>query len=319
MLNFTKAFPRRVARNPVDQELGFGKNLTTQGRMMNPDGSFNVQRDPNGLWDNTYYHLMTISWGMFFFGVFCGYILINLVFATLYLLVGVDELTGMKDGGTMENLMTAFYFSTQTLTTVGYGAISPHGFTANLLASLESFIGLLSFALISGLLYGRFSRPKAKIIFSKNLLVSPFQEGQAMMFRMTNTRRSELIETEVKALVAINQTDDSGNVFRAFFPMPLQVDKISFFSLSWTLVHAINDDSPFFGFSEEDLLESNAEVLVLVKGTDEANQQLVHTRISYTAEEVVWNARFKPVIRRNKRGIPQVITQMIGDYELLET
>jgi inward rectifier potassium channel len=188
----------------------------------------------------------------------------------------------------------------------------------NMLASFESFLGLLTFALISGLLYGRFSRPEARIVFSEKMIVAPYREGRGLMFRMANARRSELIETEVQILLAFNQRDDaSGSVERRFFPLELEINKISFFSLSWTLVHALSETSPIYSFSHEDLLDAKAEVMVLVKGTDETNQQQVHARHSYTAEEIVWNARFRPVVARNAKGQPHLMTHKIGEHELM--
>jgi len=287
--------------------------------MMNPDGSFNVERQHLNRWDNTYFHLVTMPSWKFFLLVFCSYLFINVFFATIYLIIGTDQLQGMKEGDFWSDFYTAYFFSTQTLTTVGYGHISPSGWSANIVASLESFAGLLAFSLISGLLYGRFSRPSAKIVFSPNLLVAPYKVGQGMMFRMANARKSELVETEVRVIIAMNQADETNTVIRRFFPLPLEIDKISFFSLSWTVVHAIGEASPLAGLTASELIEANAEFLVFVKSTDEVNQQTVYTRRSYIAEEIVWNARFQPVISRNAKGVPYVQNSQIGLYEPLGT
>ena len=285
--------------------------------MMNPDGSFNVQRQHLNRWDNTYFHLVTMPSWKFFLLVFCSYLLINLFFATIYLIIGTDQLQGMKEGDFWSDIFTAYFFSTQTLTTVGYGHISPLGWGANIIASLESFAGLLAFALISGLLYGRFSRPSAKIVFSPNLLVAPYKGGQGMMLRMANARKSELIETEVRVIMALNQADETNTVIRRFFPLPLEIDKISFFSLSWTVVHHVTETSPLSGLTASELIDANAEFLIFVKSTDEVNQQTVYTRYSYIAEEIIWNARFRPVISRNAKGLPYVLNTQIGLYESL--
>lgn len=310
--------PRTIFTRPIDQELGFGKHLTTTGRMMNPDGSFNVERQPLSRWDNTYFHLVTMSWRRFISLVFLSYVFLNLLFSTIYLLIGLEQLDGVQPGSFYHNFVSAFFFSTQTLSTVGYGHISPIGWGANAVAALESFAGVLVFALISGLLYGRFSRPSAKIVFSANLLVAPYRDGKGLMLRMGNARKSELIETEVQIYVAMNQPDENGNLTRRFFDIPLEISRISFFSLSWTVVHAINDKSPLWGLSQQELQDSNAEFMVLVKGTDEANQQVVHARRSYISEEIVFNARFKPMIGRNAQGIPQVMVRQMGAYEIVE-
>jgi inward rectifier potassium channel len=316
MLNFVK-LPKKINSKPQERELGFGKAAVSEGRMMNIDGTFNVERERFGVWDNTYFALVTMPGWQFMLLVLSSFILFNTIFGITYCLIGMEHLDGTVPGTFMDNFRQAYFFSSQTLTTVGYGHVSPVGFLTNVVASLESFMGLLTFALISGLLYGRFSRPVARIVFSERMLAAPYKGGLAMMFRMVNARRSELIETEVQVILMINQADESGESYRRYFALPLEISKVSFFSLSWTIVHPLNEDSPIFGFSAQDLLDGNAEFLVLVKGTDEANQQTVHTKRSYTAEEVIWNARFKPVIARGKTGRPRVITNMIGDYELL--
>ncbi len=311
------ALLRYISNRQQSVELGFGKNIISGGRMMNADGSFNVERETVTPWDNTYYHLITMPWRYFFLLIFVAYLLLNALFALAYCALGEHGLQGVSVGDMYHEYLEAYFFSTQTLTTVGYGRVNPIGLVANLLSALESFTGLLAFALISGILYGRFSRPLAKIVFSENMLVSPYQNGQAFMFRMGNVRRSELLETEVQMLVAINQPDDDGNLVRRFFPLPLEFSKVTFFSMSWTIVHAFNEQSPLYGFTEKDLLESNAEFLILVKGIDETDQQLVHARRSYVANEVVWNARFRPVIGRNQRGMALVMNGQIGEFDLL--
>jgi inward rectifier potassium channel len=309
---------RKVKSKPLERELGFGRNVATEGRLMNPDGSFNVVRQHLNPWDNIYYYLITMPWSAFFLLTLGFFVLLNALFASVYYAIGVEYFNGITPGDGWHHFMQAFFFSSQTLTTVGYGHISPVGLTTSLLASFESFLGLLTFALVSGLLYGRFSRPRAHVIFSEKMLVAPYREGQGLMFRMGNARRSELIETEVQMLAAMNQRNDDGTVGRNFYPLELEISKVNFFSLSWTLVHALNEKSPLTQFSAQDLLDANTEIMVLVKGTDETNQQSVHTRHSYTADEIVWNARFRPVIARNKKGQPHMMTPQIGDYEVLE-
>lgn len=316
MLNLSK-MPRRVANRAPEKELGFGKTVTTATRMMNPDGTFNVERQSTGIWDNTYFNLVTMSWGKFVLLILTAFVLMNSVFSLLYCAIGIEHLSGVTPGGFFQNFAQAYFFSSQTLTTVGYGHISPNSLSANVLASFQSFLGLLSFALISGLLYGRFSRQRAKIVFSEKILVAPYRGGQGLMFRMGNARRSEILDADAQVVLAINQRTEEGSLERKFFPLKLEISHISFFSLSWTVVHPLDEHSPVYGFSPEELQGANAELLVMVKGMDEANHQNVNARHSYTADEIVWNARFRPVIGVNAKGQPRVLTRQIGAHEIV--
>ena len=309
---------RRITTRQYEGETGFGKNITSTGRLMHANGRFNVEREYVRIWDNTYFHLMTMSWGQFLATVFFAFMVMNVLFALVYCALGVEQLNGIRPGTWIENFSSAFFFSSQTLTTVGYGHVSPATVTASLVASLESFAGLLTFALISGLLYGRFSRPSAKVVFSDQMVIAPYRDGRGLMFRMINSRRSELIETEAQLIATLNERNEAGVLERKYFALPLEVSKISFFSLSWTVVHALDDKSPLVGFSYQDMLDSSLEVMVLVKGIEEANHQMVFARRSYVAEEIVWGAKFKPIIGRSRRGVPHVFTRSIGDYEAVD-
>lgn len=307
--------PRSITNKAPESELGFGRTITATDRLMNPDGSFNVERERITFWDNTYFDLVTMQWWKFVLFVLAAFVLMNSFFSLLYCMIGIENLSGVTPGSFFQNFAQAYFFSSQTLTTVGYGHISPQGMAANTLASFQSFLGLLSFALISGLLYGRFSRQRAKIIFSNNLLVAPYRGGNGLMFRMGNARRSEILDAEVQVVLAINQIVKENLVERKFYNLNLEINKVAFFSLSWTIVHGLDEKSPIYGFSREDLLEAGAEFMVMVKGMDEANHQTVNARRSYTAEEIVWNARFRPIISRNRKGRPYILTSRIGEYD----
>jgi inward rectifier potassium channel len=309
LLNTKKTGPPR--------ELGFGKYVTTNGRMMNADGSFNVRRQPVSRWDDTYYDLISMSPWQFLGWVVACYLTINIAFALLYVLLGIENLNGVTPGSFWDNFANAYFFSSQTLTTVGYGHISPRGLQTNIISAFESFSGLLFFALISGLLYGRFSRPVAKIVFSEKMLIAPFNGGKALMFRMGNVLKGELLETEAQVLFAINETQENGTQVRRFWNLELQLPKVTFFSLSWTVVHPLDDKSPISNLALKDFHEGKAEILVLIKAMEDSNQQIVHARRSYVADDIVENAKFKPIMDTTKEGFPLVITPKMGDYEVL--
>lgn len=311
---FKRIFPKNGF-----QELGFGTAAGTRPgeRMMNADGSMNIIRRNTLPFDNLYFHLIRMSWSSFFASVLLIFVFANTVFASIYCCIGIEQLAGAVSGSFWENFLQGYFFSSQTLTTVGYGAISPKGLGANIVASIESLAGLLSFALISGLMYGRFSRPRIHIEFSQNLLISPFREGQALMFRMVNARRSELIEVEAAVLMSYNETSDDGSVARRYIPLELQLKKITFFALTWTIVHPLDEKSPLAGRTPEEIEAIQPEFVVIVKGIDEAYEQQVHTRRSYIFEDIVWNARFKPFLMRDGRGRQTVLTEAIGDFEKL--
>jgi inward rectifier potassium channel len=187
----------------------------------------------------------------------------------------------------------AFYFSVQTFATIGYGQIGPNGFAANMVVTVEALVGVMYQAIATGLLFARFSRPTASVLFSRTAVVAPYGSGRALMFRIANRRRNEIIELEAQVLFSELRPDGGGGTVRRYTLLPLERNKVTFFPLSWTIVHPIDDGSPLAGRSHEDLERTEAEILVLLSGIDEAFEQTVHARSSYRADEIVWNARFR--------------------------
>lgn len=299
--------------------LGFGNHPTMNNqRMLNRDGSTNIRRKglPFFRTSDTYNKLIDMSWTKFLLIVLAAYICLNLLFAYLYVLIGIEHLYGTVGRNSWEHFLDAFFFSAQTISTVGYGHISPRGTATSLLAAFESMMGLLAFALATGLLYGRFSRPSARIVYSRNLLLSPYGEGKALMFRMANYRSSQLIDLEIQVLLSMNANEE-GKIVRQFWPLELERHRINLLTLSWTVVHPVNEQSPIFGLSPADLDDSNAEFIILLKAFDDTFSQTVHSRTSYQNEEIVWNARFKPVIESDIDGVLTLNMPDIHAYELL--
>ena len=287
------------------RELGFGRKFGTGSkRLINKDGTFNIRREGAGFFSlNVYQTLISMNWWQFFGIILAYYVGINLIFALLYFLIGVDTIQGMESETRISQFLEAFYFSTQTLTTVGYGALSPKGDAANMVASFEALIGLLSFALFSGLFYGRFSRPTAAILFSKYAIISrPDANGiRHLQFRIANKRSNQLIEMQATVSISLLKFDEE-KTSRQFHNLKLGIDKIHFFPLNWTITHAITEDSPLYGFSNKDLALCDSEILILIQGFDDTFSQKVHVRSSYKFSEMVWEGKFEPAYYINDKG-----------------
>lgn len=283
------------------RDLGFGSVVARESRqrLLNRDGSFNVRRGGLGFLAslNPYHSLLMMSWRKFFALTALFYFGANLLFAAAYLLCGPGALFAHTDSGVESPFLQAFFFSVHTLATIGYGTISPVGLAANIIVSIESFIGLFALALCTSLLFARFSRPTAKILFSDRAVIAPYHGVTAFEFRITNARRNQIIELEAKALFARFEEVD-GRSLRRFYPLKLERDKVVFFPLSWTIVHPIDETSPLYHMSAEDLRKTKGEFLILLTGFDETFSQTVHARSSYLAEEVIWNARFADIFNR---------------------
>ncbi|WP_295652202.1 ion channel [uncultured Mucilaginibacter sp.] len=306
--------------NP-ENDLGFGtKAVTKNQRLLNQDGSVNVKRKGLPFFDtsNNYHTLITISWTKFWLLVFTCYFTLNLIFASIYMAIGVDSLAG-ADGNTFwQHFWEAFFFSAQTLSTVGYGHMYPSGMMSSTVSAIESMIGLLAFALATGLLYGRFSRPSARISYSKNMLVAPYLDGQqAFMFRLANQRRSTLIDLQVEVNLSYLEEVD-GKPIRRFLQLELERKRVSLLSLNWTVVHPIDDKSPLKDVSHADLVKAEATFAVLIKAFDDTFSQTVHSRTSYQYDEIVWGARFKPAFDRDESGAIVLDLSQISAYEKVE-
>jgi len=278
---------------PLPDDLGLGLQAGP-GRGINKDGSFNVHRLglPRFRAYDLYHHLITMGWGPFLGLLFLAFFVTNALFALVYLGIGMEHFIRPGGGTLPARLEDAFFFSAQTLTTVGYGQISPRGTLASSVAALESLLGLLSFALATGLLYGRFSRPQACMRFSAMAVVAPYRQITGFMFRLVNMRSNQLIEVE--ATVSLSFEDPESGL-RRYFLLPLERSKIHLFPSNWTVVHPIDEESPLRGMASEDLRKARAEFIVLIKAFDDTFSQTIYARTSYTAEEVRWGARFQPM------------------------
>ncbi len=280
-----------------NKDIGFG--LNSHRRLLNDDGKFNVQKI-NGSKD-IFQHLIECSVPHFISYILLFYVSINILFAILFNIIGIENLEGIVNQGLCFNLFNAFFFSVQTFTTVGYGAVHPIGNTANILASIDALTGILSVSIISGLLLVRITQRKSGIIFSNNAVILPYDGMNAVMFRIVNSYRSELIEVNARVLVSFFRTVN-GEDKRNYLPLVIEQSEVMFFPLSWTIVHKIDENSPLYGISAEEMIQNETEIIILISGYDEMVKEKIYTKNSYTAKEILWNHKFVPAFDNGKNG-----------------
>jgi inward rectifier potassium channel len=308
-----------VATRKEPQDLGFGSVLAAQTklRLMNRDGSFNVRRVSflQSILQSPYHTLLRVSWVQFVLVLAGAYILTNTVFAIAYLLCGPFALAEGDRAFHAGSFVQAFFFSVETFATIGYGSIVPVTLSANMIVLIESFTSLMGIALATGLIFSRFSRPVPRIIFSDSAVIAPYQGGAGFMFRIANGRFSEL--TAMNATVILARFEMvRGARTRTFTQLSLERTQVVFFSLSWTVVHPIDATSPLRGLSHQDLIDSEAEFLILLSGTEETFYQTVTARGSYTATEILWGQRFTNIFRPPERdGITRIDLKRLSRVE----
>jgi inward rectifier potassium channel len=297
-------------KNVSTNDTGFNnKSLKDMPRAFNADGSVNIRRKLGsyyGVYD-LYHSLIMMSWTRFIFIILAYYFVTNCIFSGLYLLVGIENFEGFNRANGISNFWYLFFFSAQTLTTVGYGHIHPISFGGNLLSALEAMLGLLGFAFATSILYARFARPSSKIIYSKFALISPYQNISGFIFRLINGKPSNLIEVKASVILGLN---DAGTETRRFYELKLEREKINFLTLNWNVVHPIDETSPMYDISIEELKARAAEFYVLIKGFDDSYSEIVYSRRSYIADEILKDYKFVPMpsIPNSKGRIEMDIT-----------
>jgi inward rectifier potassium channel len=306
------------------QKPSFDPGLTQQAtgtlrRAINKDGSFDVERR-GGSWRDIhpYLHLINMSWASFLGTFFLTYVAVNFIFALLYFSLGTGEIQGVDSRHGFGQFLNAFFFSAQTLTTVGYGNFAPTGIAANVLAALEAMVGLMGFALATGLLFGRVSKPSAKIAFSEKMLVAQYQDHTSLQFRVVNRRSNVLIDLEA-SVILMTVEGPPGERARKFQNLSLERERVNFFPLTWTVVHPIDEASPLHGKTPAELEELQAEVLILIKGFDDTFSQSVNARYSYRYDEMEWGARFSPAFYINEAGQIVLNVDEVGKFARVES
>ncbi len=289
------------------RDLGFGSVVTrgSRQRLLNPDGTFNVRRTGLPIVSslNLYHSLLAMSWRMFLLLVLVLYFLSNIIFGVLYTLNGAEAIVDTSSEPMTSIFLRGFFFSVQTFATIGYGTIHPAGVIPNLLVTVESYYSLLANALITGLVFARFARPTAKVIFSDVAVVAPYRGISGLMVRLVNGRSNQLIDVRATMIYA-RFVEEHGKTVRRFDALELERDRVSFLPLAWTIVHPITPDSPLHGITREEVERTDAELLVLLNATDETFAAVVHTRSSYKPQEVRVGYKFVNIYNAVGDGEP---------------
>lgn len=290
----------------TNNDTGFGTNASNVGgRFINRDGTFNLRKEGMSFLNrySIYHHMLTMPRWKFISLIVLFYFCINIVYASIYFFIGASQLTGVLATTPWGKFKEAFFFSTETFTTVGYGRVNPIGDGANFVAAIESMTGFLSFALATGLIFGRFARPRAYLAFSESALVSPYKEGKALMFRFVPYKDNHtLTDVNIRVNIGLKVAENGCPAEYRYYDLQLERNKVDSLPMNWTVVHPIDEQSPINGFTEEDMIAADVELYVLIRGFDDVYSNLVQARTSYTYQEFRYNSKFVPMYRESDDG-----------------
>ena len=294
------------------RDIGFGTRRFQVDRLVNKDGTFNVAKKGSGYKGfSLYYLLINLHWFPFLLAIITAYLIINMAFGWVYYLLGAETLTGYTGTSTWEAFSHCFYFSAQTLTTVGYGMISPTSGSASFVAAIEAMFGLISFAFATGIFYGRFSKPKARISFSDKAVVSPYRGIKGLKFRTVNLRKNHLIDMEARLMYSYLDKEN-GETKRKYQTLSLEINFINMFAVPWTIVHPIDEESPIHGKTGEMFKAEEAEFIVIMKGFDDTFSQYVHQVYDYRFDEIEFDADFEPMYDPSSQGVTEIHVNRIS-------
>ncbi len=309
-----------IDRMSKSEDLGLDRSVEKgRQRTINDDGSYNMQRLTGNLFGNfnPYHWVITTSWLNYWLVVFTFYGVMNVLFATIYFSIGVEQLSGIHSENAITAWLYCFFFSAQSFTTVGYGGIHPIGVFANFMATIEAFIGLMTFALATGTLYGRFSKPVSCIKYSKEILIAPYKNGTGLQFMVANQLETTLMEMEAKVNMSWSDVDEQGKPLRRFQQVKLEYDKIAMFPTSWIVNHPIDEESALFGKTMEEIKSLDFEIFVLLKGFDDVFSQTIYSRHSFMSDRFVWGAKFRRPFHVDANGKLIMDLRKVGEYDLM--
>ncbi|MDQ2720527.1 MAG: ion channel [Bacteroidota bacterium] len=289
----------------LNNDTGFAGNTNdTGGRFLNKDGSYNLVKEgmPFRKRFSLFHDMLNLPLWKFIAVILIFYLAINILFTLIYFFIGSAQLDGLITGSNWKIFREMFYFSTQTFTTVGYGHVNPLGDAANNVAALEALTGFLSLAIATGLIYGRFSKPRSYLVFSEQALISPYKNEMGLMFRFAAFKdKHALTDLEIKVNTALLVIEEDAPVYK-YFTLDLERTRVESMPMSWTVVHPINEKSPFYGFTEEDMKNADVELYVSLRGFDDVFSNYVQQRTSYTFNEILFNRKFIPMYRESDDG-----------------
>ncbi len=290
-----------------------------QSKIIKPDGTLNFRVKGLPFFKTIELHnlLLSVNWFVFVTIVFCIYLFTNTIFTILYIISGPSGLSGIDDASG-DVFSKVFYFSAQTLCTGYFTDTIPVSIRSTSLAAVEAVVGLFLFALITGLLYSRFAKPNSKIIFSNKILIGPYKEGNALMVRIANIKRNQLLKVSAE-LILLLRIEVDGVMRNMFYNLKLEQQTIGMLLLTWTIVHPIDEESPLDAFSIEDIAAAKGEIIVVIEGSDDILSQNVFARTSFASADIISNCSFEDITYTNKRNVLTIDISKMNQYKMISS
>ena len=264
-------------------------------------------------WREPYYLMLMIPWWGFFILTAIAYVIINAIFAVAYLLGG-DCIANAEPG----SFSAAFFFSVQTIASIGYGVMNPTTTYANILVTIEALIGTVGIALMAGLAFAKFSQPTARVMFSKTAVITDYDGVPTLMLRAANRRHNQILEAQVRVYLMRDEISSEGEFMRRFYLLKLVRDRTPRFTLSWTIMHPIDETSPLWQASSESLAKTRAMLAISLNGIDETVYHSLHVPHTYGANDILWNHRFIDIFHQTSQGIQYIDFKYFHEVESLD-